>query len=143
MRLVLLTTAIGFFANSALADDQSNISTKNKKRTFSCVVKQTYQLDSSGRLIEEKEPSPMNFSVNRETGKFSDPSWPFFAAPSSQQQILHAGGQGEPFTPLSTNRSAEGGLNVEFLSVKTYQKNGKLPFVAYGVLGNIYSGVCE
>jgi hypothetical protein len=86
---------------------------------------------------------PIVFSVDRETGKFSDPSWPFFAAPSSQQRILHPGGQGESFTLLSTNRSAEGGLNVEFLAINSYRKDGKMPFVAYGVLGNIYSGICE
>jgi len=110
---------------------------------FKCVVKQSFAVDARGQLVAGSQFINSVFYVSRESGKFSTPSWPFFAAPSSRQQILHTGDRGEPFVVLSTNRSAEGGVNVELLSIHTYGDEPRKHFLAYGVAGNVYSGTCE
>jgi hypothetical protein len=108
-----------------------------------CVVGQSFSLDVSGQLRAAGQFVKAAFRVSRETGKFSNPSWPFFASPSSRQQILHTGDRGEPFVVLSTNRTAQGGINVELLSVETFRAGARKPFVAIGDGGNVYSGTCE
>lgn len=110
---------------------------------YKCVVKESFALDARGQLVASSQFIGAVFHVSRESGKSSDPSWPLFAAPSSRQQILHTGDRGEPFVVLSTNRSAEGGVNVELLAVHTYREAIRKPFVAYGVAGNVYTGTCE
>lgn len=111
---------------------------------YSCTVRDAYLQERDGKLTPKSGFVGLQFAVSRESGKIHAPSiGPFFVSPLARQQILFSGGGGEPFTLISTNRTAEGGTNVEFLAIRDFKEFPAISFLAYGIGGMVFTGICK
>ena len=111
---------------------------------YTCTVRQAFLQERGGQLAPKAVFIGNVFSASRETGRISAASvGPYFASPSAKPQILFGGGSGEPFAVISVNRTAQGGVNVEFLAVRDFPEFSAKTFLAYGVGGMIFTGTCE